>query len=84
VVVSVFVQEGQAYADENGLFFIETSAKSAQNVNEVFYEIGKLQRPSSILFGIGLRSQLKGQRLGLFCFLFRRSRIERLFHGNQR
>ena len=33
-------QEGQAYAEENGLFFMETSAKTAQNVNEIFYEIG--------------------------------------------
>jgi Ras-related protein Rab-5C len=37
----VETEEGQAYADENGLFFIETSAKSAQNVNEVFYEIAR-------------------------------------------
>jgi len=28
------------YAQENGLFFMETSAKTAQNVNELFYEIG--------------------------------------------
>ncbi|KAH7511902.1 hypothetical protein FEM48_Zijuj12G0032400 [Ziziphus jujuba var. spinosa] len=36
----VGVEEGEQYAKENGLFFIETSAKSAQNVNELFYEIG--------------------------------------------
>ncbi|KAJ0100216.1 hypothetical protein Patl1_20971 [Pistacia atlantica] len=30
----------RAYAEENGLFFIETSAKTAYNVNEIFYEIG--------------------------------------------
>eukprot|EP00270_Netrium_digitus_P007328 TRINITY_DN2140_c0_g1_i1.p1 TRINITY_DN2140_c0_g1~~TRINITY_DN2140_c0_g1_i1.p1 ORF type:complete len:207 (+),score=55.83 TRINITY_DN2140_c0_g1_i1:259-879(+) len=35
------IQEAQAYADENGLFFMETSAKSAQNVNEMFYEIAR-------------------------------------------
>jgi Ras-related protein Rab-5C len=29
-------QEAQAYADENGLFFMETSAKTASNVNGVF------------------------------------------------
>jgi hypothetical protein len=34
------LQEGKSYADENGLFFMETSAKTAQNVNELFYEIG--------------------------------------------
>lgn len=38
----LYPQEGQAYAEENGLFFMETSAKTAQNVNELFYEIGTL------------------------------------------
>ncbi|KAG6393896.1 hypothetical protein SASPL_144471 [Salvia splendens] len=33
--------DAQTYAQENGLFFLETSAKTAANVNEVFYEIGK-------------------------------------------
>nr|XP_018682637.1 PREDICTED: ras-related protein RHN1 isoform X2 [Musa acuminata subsp. malaccensis] len=35
-------EEGLQYAQENGLFFIETSAKTAENINELFYEIGKL------------------------------------------
>jgi len=33
-------QEAQAYADENGLLFMETSAKTALNVNETFLAIG--------------------------------------------
>lgn len=34
------LQEARVYAEENGLFFMETSAKTAANVNEIFYEIG--------------------------------------------
>ncbi|KAK1280044.1 Ras-related protein RABF2b [Acorus gramineus] len=37
----VTTEEAQTYAEENNLFFMETSAKSATNVNEIFYEIAK-------------------------------------------
>ena len=35
------MQEAEAYAQENSLFFMETSAKTATNVKDIFYEIGK-------------------------------------------
>ena len=34
-------QEAQVYAEENGLLIMETSAKTAMNVNDIFLAIGK-------------------------------------------
>ena len=37
----VEVVDAQAYADENGLIFMETSAKTAINVNDIFMAIAR-------------------------------------------
>lgn len=37
------MQEGDQFAQENGMFYMETSAKTAENINELFYEIGTRQ-----------------------------------------
>ena len=35
-------EEAQQYASENEIIFLETSAKNAQNVRNLFIEIGEL------------------------------------------
>ena len=41
IFFSTCIQEAQSYADENSLLFMETSAKTAMNVNETFLAIGE-------------------------------------------
>ncbi|KAL1363580.1 hypothetical protein AAHE18_03G158600 [Arachis hypogaea] len=63
-------KEGEEYAKENGLSFLETSAKTAQNVNELFYEIAKrlAKANPSRQTGIKLHSiPQETRRRSLFC-----------------
>ncbi|CAG6013839.1 unnamed protein product [Menidia menidia] len=50
-------QDAQSYADDNSLLFMETSAKTSMNVNEIFMAIGKqtdLEVQSSLVCEVGL------------------------------
>ena len=38
---AVEFEEAKSYAEENGLLFMESSAKTAMNVNDIFLAIGK-------------------------------------------
>ena len=59
--VTVFtVQESQSYADENSLLFMETSAKTAMNVNEMFLAIGELTISQSLSIPIRQLYRLVG------------------------
>jgi Ras-related protein Rab-5C len=38
---AVSAEEAQAYAAENGIYFVETSAKTAANVSELFVDLAR-------------------------------------------
>lgn len=53
---AVGAEEAGAYAEQNGLFFLETSAKAGTNVAELFYEVARKARR--------VRAGVAGSRLG--------------------
>jgi Ras-related protein Rab-5C len=71
-------EEANAYAEENGLLFMETSAKNANNVNEIFLAIarrlprdqdggGAAGSSSGIRPGQGGEAVSEGSKLGACC-----------------
>ncbi|WCJ42447.1 Ras-related protein Rab-5A [Euphorbia peplus] len=63
-------EEAEQYAKENGLAFLETSAKTAQNVNELFYEIAKKlakAAPTRPTTGMKLHSRQQENGRRMFC-----------------
>ncbi|XP_073142627.1 ras-related protein RABF2a-like [Henckelia pumila] len=66
----VAAEEAQTYAQENGLFFMETSAKDATNVNDLFYAIAKklpLLQPAPNPSGMVLVDRTAGSATGASC-----------------
>lgn len=63
-------EEAEQFAEENGMLFVETSAKTAENVNDLFYEIAKRlarARPPTKVTGVNLNNQAQNRSKRLFC-----------------
>ncbi|KAB5563930.1 hypothetical protein DKX38_003984 [Salix brachista] len=62
-------EDGEQFAQENGMFFMETSAKTAQNINELFYEIAKrlARAHPSKPTGVNLNDETESRTRRLFC-----------------
>ncbi|KAL6144725.1 hypothetical protein ACLB2K_055416 [Fragaria x ananassa] len=64
-------EEGEQFAQDNGMFYMETSAKTSQNINELFHEIAKrLARASPAKpIGMTLNNETRDRRRKSFCCL---------------
>ncbi|KAJ4718149.1 Ras-related protein [Melia azedarach] len=66
----VQTEEAEQFAQENGMFYIETSAKTAHNINDLFYEIAKrlarINPPKRS--GINLNHETQERRKRFCCF----------------
>ncbi|KAG7223195.1 hypothetical protein INR49_015803 [Caranx melampygus] len=60
VVYDITNTEAQAYADDNSLLFMETSAKTAMNVNEIFMAIAKKLPKNEPQGGAGVGGRARG------------------------
>ncbi|KAL2332384.1 hypothetical protein Fmac_019965 [Flemingia macrophylla] len=65
----VQAEAGEQFAQENGMFYMETSAKTAENINELFCEIAK--RLAIVLppkpTGMKLNSDIQNRERNSFC-----------------
>ncbi|MED6119587.1 hypothetical protein PIB30_013021 [Stylosanthes scabra] len=70
----VEIQEGEQFAHESGMFYIETSAKTGENINELFYEIAKrlAKAYAPKLIGMKLNNEMQDRRKSEEAMVFKK------------
>ncbi|MED6120056.1 hypothetical protein PIB30_017505 [Stylosanthes scabra] len=63
------LQDGEQFAHESGMFYIETSANIRENINELFYETAKrlAKAYAPKLIGMKLNNEMQDRRRRFFC-----------------